>query len=131
MTREEIYQSVQAHIEEKDLFAASAFVLSIGDTQTIVVAFSDLILNCYHRAKSIEQVLHFGSEGIHHSLAAARAHDGKDETAAKKLRFAAKRIATNVASFTWTGWNEPGMSISDEQIGAGPHLRPLQRAPTA
>ena len=105
MTREEVYQSVQANIEEKDLFAASAFVLGLGDTQTIVVAFSDLIFDCYHKAKSIAQVLHFGSAGIHYCLAAAHAHDGKDETAAKDLRFAAKRMATNVSSFTWPGWN--------------------------
>ena len=119
MAREEVYQSVQALIEGKDLFAASAFVLGLGDTQTVAAAFGDLILNCYHRAKSIEQVLHFGSAGIHYCLAAAHAHDGKDETAAKKLRFVAKRIATNVASFTWPGWNEPGISISDEQMGQG------------
>ena len=54
-----------------------------------------------------------------HCLAAARAHDGKDEAAAKELRFAAKRMATNVASFTWPGWSEPGMSISDEQMEQG------------
>ena len=119
MTREEVYQSVQAHIEEEDLFAASAFVLGLGDTQTIVAAFSDLIFDCYHKAKSIAQVLHFGSAGIHYCLAAARTHDGKDETAAKQLRFAAKRMATNVASFTWPGWSEPGMSISDEQMEQG------------
>ena len=78
---------MQAQIEEEDLFAASAFVLGLGDTQTVAAAFGDLILDCYHKAKSIEQVLHFGSAGIHHCLAAARAHDGKDETAAKELRF--------------------------------------------
>ena len=43
MTREEIYQSVQAQIEEEDLFAASAFVLGLGDTQTVAAAFGDLI----------------------------------------------------------------------------------------
>ena len=131
MTREEVYQSVQAHIKEEDLFAASAFVLGLGDTQTVAAAFGDLIFDCYHKAKSIEQVLHFGSAGIHHCLAAARAQDGKDEAAAKELRFAAKRMATNVASFTWPGWNEPGMSISDEQMEQGLIIRPLQRAPTA
>ena len=119
MTREVIYQRVHRLIEEKDLFAASAFVLGLGDTQTVAAAFGDLILNCYHRAQSIEQVLHFGSAGIHYCLAAARAHDGRDETAAKELRFAAKRMAANVASFTWPGWSEPGISISHEQMGQG------------
>ena len=119
------------YIEEEDLFAASEYVLGLGETQTVVAAFGDLVLDCYHKAKSIAQVLHFGSAGIHCCLAAARAHDGKDESAAKELRFAAKRMATNVASFTWPGWNEPGMSISEEQMGQGLFIRPLQRAPTA
>ena len=119
MAREEVYQSVQALIEGKDLFAASAFVLGLGDTQTVAAAFGDLVLDCYHRAKSIAQVLHFGSAGIHYCLAAERAHDGKDETAAKELRFAAKRMATNVASFTWPGWDGPEITMSPDQMRQG------------
>ena len=119
MTREDIYQSVQSLNEKKDLFAASEFLLGIGDTQTLVIAFSDLILDCYHTAKSIEQVLHFGGAGIHHCLASALACDGADGAAAKELRFAAKRMATNVASFTWPGWDEPGITISPEQMRQG------------
>ncbi len=119
MTREAIYQRVQRLIEEEDLFAASEYVLGLGETQTVVAAFGDLVLDCYHKAKSIAQVLHFGSAGIHCCLASAHSLDGKDDAAARTFRYAAKRMATNVASFTWPGWNEPGMSISDEQMGQG------------
>ena len=119
MTREVIYQRVQRLIKEKDLFAASEYVLGLGETQTVVAAFGDLVLDCYHKAKSIAQVLHFGGAGIHCCLAAARAHDGKDETAAKELRLAAKRMATNAASFTWPGWDEPGVTISPDQMRQG------------
>ena len=119
MTREDIHQSVQALVEEKDLFAASAYVLALGDTQVVVAAFENLILDCYHQAKSIEQVLHFGSAGIHYCLAAARKLDGQEDAAARELRLAAKRMATNIASFTWPGWDEPGVTISPEQIQQG------------
>ena len=47
------------------------------------------------------------------------ADDGKDDDAARKLRFAAKRMATNAASFTWIGWEEPGVAISAEQMRQG------------
>ncbi len=47
------------------------------------------------------------------------ADDGKDDDAARKLRFAAKRMATNAASFTWIGWEEPGVAISTEQMRQG------------
>lgn len=119
MTREDIYAAVQSRIAEEDLFAASAYVLGAGDTQAVAVSFENLILDCYHKAKSPEQVLNFGNVGIHYCLAAALAQDGKDDAAAKELRFAAKRMATNVASFTWPGWNEPVIVISPEQMRQG------------
>ena len=119
MTREDIFAAVQSRIAEADLFAASAYVLGVGATQAVVSAFENLILDCYHRAKSIEQVLHFGNAGIHYCLASAQELDSTNEAAAKELRYAAKRMATNVASFTWPGWDEPGVVISQEQMQQG------------
>ena len=77
------------------------------------------MLDCYWKAKSAEQVTHFANAGIHYCLAQASANDGKDDDAARKLRFAAKRMATNAASFTWIGWEEPGVAISTEQMRLG------------
>lgn len=119
MTREELYEAVQTRVAEEDLFTASAYVLGIGDTQAVATAFSDLILDCYHEAKSLEQVIHFGHAGIHYCLAAALALDGRDDDAARELRYAAKRMATNAASFTWPGWDEPGIAITPEQRRQG------------
>ena len=119
MIREDIYAAVQSRIAEADLFAASAYVLGVGDVQAVVAAFEHLILDCYHRAKSIEQVLHVGSAGIHYCLASAQELDGKDDAAARAFRYAAKRMATNVASFTWPGWDEPGIVISQAQMQQG------------
>ena len=119
MTREEVYAAVQTLAAEEDLLAASAYVLGLGDAQAVAVAFENLILDCYHEAKSIAQVLHFAGAGVHHCLAAALALDGKDDAAAGELRRAAKRMATNAASFTWPGWDEPGVTISPEQMQQG------------
>ena len=119
MTREELYEAVRSRLAEADLFAASAYVLGVGDAQAVVAAFENLILDCYHKAKSLEQVIHFGHAGIHYCLAAALALDEKDAAAARERRYAAKRMATNVASFTWPGWDEPGVTISPEQMQQG------------
>ncbi|MCY4437570.1 MAG: hypothetical protein OXE05_09595 [Chloroflexi bacterium] len=119
MTREDIFAAVQCRVAEEDLFAASAYVLGVGATQAVVAAFENLILDCYHRAKSVEQVLHFGSAGIHYCLASAQELDSHDDAAARELRYAAKRMATNVASFTWPGWDEPGVTISPELMQQG------------
>ena len=119
MTREGILKTVQSLSKEKDLFAASEFVLGLGNEAEIVEAFTNLVLDCHNKAKSTEQVLHFANAGIHYCLACAATYDGKDDGAAKKLRFTAKRIATNAASFTWPGWNEPDLSISAGQMRQG------------
>ena len=119
MTREDIFRAVQTLAAEKDLLAASVYVLGLGDAQTVAMTFENLILDCYHKAKSIEQVLHFAGAGVHYCLAAALALERKDDAAAAELRRSAKRMATNAASFTWPGWDERGIAITPEQRRQG------------
>ena len=52
MTREDVFKVVQGLAKEKDLFAASEYVLGLGDESKVVEAFSKLILDCHHKAKS-------------------------------------------------------------------------------
>ena len=119
VTREDVFKAVQSLADDKDLFAASEYVLGLENESKIVEAFSNLVLDCHHKVKSTEQILHFGYAGVHYCLGRAALYDENDRAAAKKLRFAAKRMATNVASFTWPGWDEPGVTISREQMRAG------------
>ena len=118
MTREEIFDTVQSLAGEKDLYAASEFVLGLRDETDAVKVFEDLLLDCYWKAKSVEQVIHFANAGIHYCLAQACERDEGDDSA-RELRFAAKRMATNAASFTWIGWEEPGVEISPGQMRHG------------
>ncbi len=118
MTREEIYDAVQSLAVEKDLYAASEFVFGLWEETDMVKVFEDLLLDCYWKAKSIEHVIHFANAGIHYCLAQACEYD-EGANSARELRFAAKRIATNAASFTWIGWDEPDVEISPEQMRHG------------
>ena len=118
MTREEIFDTVQTLAVEKDLYAASEFVLGLWEETEVAKVFEDLMLDCYWKAKSVAQVIHFANAGIHYCLAQACERDEGDDSA-RELRFAAKRLATNAASFTWIGWDEPGIEISPEQMRHG------------
>ena len=118
MTREEIFDTVQSLAGEKDLYAASEFVLGLREENEVVKVFEDLLLDCYWKARSVEQVIHFANAGIHYCLAQACERDEGDDSA-RELRFAAKRLATNAASFTWIGWDEPGVEISPDQMRHG------------
>ncbi|MCY3767485.1 MAG: hypothetical protein OXH06_18875 [Gemmatimonadetes bacterium] len=118
MTREEIYDAVQSLAVDKDLYAASEFVLGLWEETEMAKVFEDLMLDCYWKAKSVAQVIHFANVGIHYCLAQACERD-EDDDSARELRFAAKRMATNAASFTWIGWEEPGVEISPGQMRHG------------
>ena len=119
MTRDEIYKAGQTLIEDKDLFAASEYLLGLEDGTEIAEAFKNIVVDSHFKAKSTEQVLHFGNAGIHFCLTRALAFDGNDDEAARKHRLAAKALATDVASFTWPGWQEPDVAISPEQMAQG------------
>ncbi|MDE3257244.1 MAG: hypothetical protein OYM47_05365 [Gemmatimonadota bacterium] len=118
MTREEIYDAVQSLAVDKDLYAASEFVLGLWEETEVAKVFEDLMLDCYWKAKSVAQVIHFANAGIHYCLAQACERD-EDDDSARELRFAAKRLATNAASFTWIGWEEPRVAISADQMRQG------------
>jgi hypothetical protein len=69
--RDSIFEKTQSIIQEKDLFSATEYLYSIGSEEDVVGAFGALILDSNHKAKSIEQVLHFGQAGIQYCLALA------------------------------------------------------------
>lgn len=119
VSREDVFKTTQSLAEKKDLFAASEYVLGLGNEARIVEAFDNLIFDCYYKAKSTAQVIHFGHAGIHYCLSQAVLHDAGDPAAAQRMRLTAKRMATNVASFTWPGWDEPGVEITAEQSQQG------------
>ncbi len=127
MEREDIFDNVQSIVEKKDLYAASEFVFGLWDETDVVKTFEDLLLDCYWKAKSIEQVIHFANAGIHYCLARAWSsgdlgddlYDEIYDDPERELLFAAKRMATNAASFTWIGWNEPDIEITREQRRRG------------
>lgn len=89
MTREEIFDTVQSLAREKDLYAASEFVLGLWDETEVAKVNEDLLLDCYWKARSVAQVIHFAAAGIHNCLAQACERDEGDDSA-RELRFAAK-----------------------------------------
>lgn len=113
------YEHVQALAKEQDLLAASQYVTSLGDDTAVADAFSQLIGDVHYKAKSTEQVLHFGHAGVQYCLTRAATPQDTDNKKAGDLRYAAKRMATNVASFTWPGWREPGITVTDTQLAEG------------
>lgn len=117
VARDVVYESVQGLAAEKDLFAAAEYVLGLGDPSTVIQAFAGLLRDCHHKAKSTRQVIFFAHAGITYCLQQAAACD--DPELARERRFSAKRMGTNAASFAWPGWNEEGVTVTQEQMVEG------------
>lgn len=88
-----------------------------GDGATISRYF-DVERSLYWEAKDLPAAMYVAEQGIAYCLARAVVAEANPPLA-QQLRLAAGRIAFNLASSTWPGWNEPGIVISGAQRTVG------------
>ena len=117
--RKTLYNKVKKLIETKDVYAAIDCVYRLGDDQKVLAAFGNLIFDLHDRGKATDHMLALGRAGIDYAMLRAVQVEPKNPERAKQLKYAAKVMATNLASFTWPGWNEKGIRISTSQLRQG------------
>jgi hypothetical protein len=103
MREGERYAAVELLARHEPLLAASVF----ATVQT----------ELYWKHKDLPAVLAVLHAGIQHGLTAAAT--SSDPSAASALRGRAKAMAYNLGSFTWPGWDEPGITISLSELAVG------------
>lgn len=81
-------------------------------------AYAQVVLDLYWKHKDLRWSRLFADSGIRFAMIWAFAA-GKDEKAAARFRSAAKAMAYNIASFSWPGWDEPGITITPDDVAAG------------
>lgn len=101
---------------EKDTYALVE-LLEKEDPRTAAAAYSQLQLNFYWQQKNLTAVIAISRAGIQHSLGSAIRAKTPGEREA--LRGSAKALAYNLASFTWPGWGEEGVAISQSAMRVG------------
>lgn len=74
-------------------------------------------MTLYWKRKNVPAVVMLSQVGMAHALAAADAVQDVDQQRA--LQNSARRLAYNLASFTWSGWNEPGIALTAADRAAG------------
>ncbi|HZT42919.1 MAG TPA: hypothetical protein VFA07_12195 [Chthonomonadaceae bacterium] len=82
-------------------------------------AYADLVNTLYWKEKDLYCVIVMARAGIQHSLLAAAATDIEDAQSAYQLRSVAKGLAYDLGSFTWPGWDEPGIPIAPAHLAFG------------
>lgn len=119
MDRAHIYEHVVSLIEAQDEFAAMDYIFRAGDRDKVVQIFSHLIADLYYKQKDLQNVFFFGHAGINYCLHGAIQAEADAPSSAPELRLTAKRMATNLASYAWPGWREPGIEIREEDLQWG------------
>lgn len=98
--------------------AAIQFLEAIDETLGIdehVQAFDQVLRNVYWEKKDLAGAIRIGQAGIAQGEQLAAEFPEK----AEKIMSQVKAIQYNLASFTWPGWDEPGIEISPEQVQLG------------
>lgn len=91
--------------------------LNALDPADAVDAYATMQGEFYWKLKDLPAVVAISQAGI--AIALKAADDASTPEPANTLRGKAKAIAYNLASFTWRGWDEPGITIDDAAAAAG------------
>ncbi len=86
--------------------ALDRFLDAIGDRQALIGLCADLLLHFYWVRQDLPRALKYGRRGV--------ALHGKGDDG-----HAVKGICYNMASFTWPGWDEPGIGIGPAELEVG------------
>ena len=97
-------------------FALIAQLAAIGDLSEAAEAYRSSMRSAYWEDADIPTVTAMAYAGVAHLLAGAEAVGGD---AADGARYAAKGLMYDLASFTWPGWDQPGVEIAPSDATGG------------
>jgi len=99
-------------------FATIAALAEIDDLRHVPDAYRQTMRAAYWDDKDVHIVVAVAYAGVSRLLTEAARVDVDDETE-HAMRSAAKGLTYDLASFTWVGWDEPGIEISPSERSAG------------
>ena len=118
-TKQQLIQKALKCLDKQDTFAAIEGVASYQDTLTGASVFDDLMGKLYWDQKNLNAAVAMGRAGVQMALTEALRIHSKQPKLSNKLRNIAWSTSYNVASFTWPGWSEPGILVTNTDISIG------------
>lgn len=114
----DVVSEIQTILQASDSFAAIEHIQRDGTPLEIAGRYQSFIPDLYWKAHDLPAIIAIGRAGIIYCLGQSLAVDISAESA-EKLRSIAKGIAYNVGSFSWPGWEEPGIAptVADLIVG--------------
>ncbi len=118
----------QIESESKEHIAATLeSIEQLPDPLAAIRQYSNLIKDLYWKNKDIDSVVIAARAAIQYGLSTANSIEGSDAGIALEIRGITKGIAYNLGSFTWPGWDEPGIKIENLHLKAGMDAAILNR----
>lgn len=102
-----------------DRVAGIEFIARRPEVTNPAKTFLDVMRHYYWKLKDLPAAIEFGQAGAHFALFSAIRAEASDHDLAHQLRSAAKSLYYDLASFTWPGWDEPGIKISAGDLAIG------------
>ncbi|MGB7055108.1 MAG: hypothetical protein WBE28_07290 [bacterium] len=117
--RLETAASVKKMVDKNDSYGAIELIQSKGDFKVVAQRYEFLVRDLYWQEKAVHAILPIARAGIQYCLTKANELAEKDSAGAHKMVDYAKIISYNLSSFTWPGWDEKDIVITDEALVAG------------
>lgn len=112
------FEEIQQLLRGRDSFAAIELIQKQGIPLEIAARFKSLVTELYWKTHDLPAVVVIGRAGILYCLGQSLTA-GNSPEAARKLRSFAKGLAYDIGSFTWPGWEEPGIHPTPDEIAFG------------
>ena len=118
--RARVLREVSEILVDGDSFQAAQHIQRVGGgpLRTAKV-FEAVMTDLYWNRRDLGGVVTIATAGIHFALDRAYLVRDEQPDLAEELRLAAKILAYNLGSYTWPGWNEPGIEIKATHLAIG------------
>ena len=110
-------QATMTELSDNGSASALEFLEAQEDKRLVLEVCEALMPHYYWQEKNLELSLLFGRTGVR--LGNELATASEDPVEVDQLRTHVKIICYNIASFSWPGWDESGITITPEQVTEG------------
>lgn len=117
--RSRILKQVKVLLNEADSYKAIEFMSKQGEPLAVAKRYSDLVNDFYWKEKALPDAVTFARAGIQYSLIKSQELLATDVKKANEVRDVARVISYNLASYTWPGWDEKGIVITEADMLVG------------
>src|SRR5579871_4413511 len=107
------------YLKQQDFAAAIDYLNRQPDPLAACSAYADLVRHLYWQQKDLPGVVMMAQAGIQYGTAAAEEIGPEDSDPWKELLSIVKGLAYDLGSFTWPGWDEPGITITPADLNTG------------